>query len=114
MYGGTRLDRPGLFFEPTVFSGVDDHMWIAKEESFGPIMIVSSFPDGLVFIAQNIHLILHDNERPCKPIETFQWDEWAGWSIAVLIHLLWDAYVSLIANQRLGRPIRNTLRPQSR
>lgn len=44
--GGRRLDRPGLFFEPTVFSGVEDDMFIAKEESFGPIMIISRFDDG--------------------------------------------------------------------
>lgn len=25
---------------------VEDHMYIAKEESFGPIMIISSFRDG--------------------------------------------------------------------
>lgn len=41
--GGKRLNRPGLFFEPTIFSGVEDHMFIAKEESFGPIMIISKF-----------------------------------------------------------------------
>lgn len=44
--GGKRADRPGLFFEPTVFSNVEDDMYIAKEESFGPIMIVSRFDDG--------------------------------------------------------------------
>ncbi|XP_050428231.1 cytosolic 10-formyltetrahydrofolate dehydrogenase isoform X2 [Adelges cooleyi] len=41
--GGKRLDRPGYFFEPTVFTGVEDHMFIAQEESFGPIMAVSRF-----------------------------------------------------------------------
>lgn len=44
--GGKRANRPGLFFEPTVFTGVEDHMFIAKEESFGPIMIISKFDDG--------------------------------------------------------------------
>ena len=33
----------GLFLEPTVFTDVEDHMFIAKEESFGPIMIISKF-----------------------------------------------------------------------
>lgn len=37
---------PGFFFEPTVFTDVQDHMYIAKEESFGPIMIVSKFKTG--------------------------------------------------------------------
>ncbi|XP_060532750.1 cytosolic 10-formyltetrahydrofolate dehydrogenase isoform X2 [Cylas formicarius] len=46
VYGGKRLNRPGYFFEPTIFSDVEDHMYIAKEESFGPIMIVSRFSNG--------------------------------------------------------------------
>lgn len=40
------MDRPGLFFEPTVLTGVDDQMFVAQEESFGPIMIVTQFADG--------------------------------------------------------------------
>lgn len=32
--------------EPTVFTHVEDHMFIAKEESFGPVMVVSRFQDG--------------------------------------------------------------------
>uniref|UniRef100_A0A2K6F2J3 Aldehyde dehydrogenase 1 family member L1 n=2 Tax=Propithecus coquereli TaxID=379532 RepID=A0A2K6F2J3_PROCO len=36
----------GFFFEPTVFTDVEDHMFIAKEESFGPVMIISRFADG--------------------------------------------------------------------
>lgn len=46
--GGRRVNRPGFFFEPTVFSDVEDHMFVAKEESFGPIMIISKFNKGLV------------------------------------------------------------------
>lgn len=42
-YGGKRIDRPGYYFEPTIFTNVKDNMWIAKEESFGPIMIISKF-----------------------------------------------------------------------
>jgi len=38
----------GLFMEPTVFTEVEDHMFIAEEESFGPIMIISKFQDGYV------------------------------------------------------------------
>ncbi|KAK7144550.1 hypothetical protein R3I94_010844 [Phoxinus phoxinus] len=41
--GGKQVDRPGFFFEPTVFSDVQDHMYIAVEESFGPVMIISKF-----------------------------------------------------------------------
>lgn len=43
--GGKRADRPGFFFLPTVFTNVEDHMYIAKEESFGPIMIISAFDE---------------------------------------------------------------------
>lgn len=34
--------------EPTVFTGVEDHMYLAKEESFGPIMVISKFQNGCV------------------------------------------------------------------
>ncbi|XP_077565262.1 mitochondrial 10-formyltetrahydrofolate dehydrogenase isoform X2 [Stigmatopora nigra] len=46
VYGGKQVDRPGFFMEPTVFTDVEDHMFIAKEESFGPVMVVSKFNDG--------------------------------------------------------------------
>ncbi|XP_076023577.1 mitochondrial 10-formyltetrahydrofolate dehydrogenase-like [Genypterus blacodes] len=46
VYGGKQVDRPGFFMEPTVFTGVEDHMFLAKEESFGPIMVVSKFKEG--------------------------------------------------------------------
>ena len=36
----------GYFLEPTVFTDVRDEMMIAKEESFGPIMIISTFENG--------------------------------------------------------------------
>merc|ERR1712029_1091306 len=43
LLGGKQCDRPGLYVEPTIFADVEDTMWIAEEESFGPIMIVSRF-----------------------------------------------------------------------
>merc|ERR1712241_648854 len=43
LLGGKQCDMPGLYMEPTIFCDVEDTMWIAKEESFGPIMIVSKF-----------------------------------------------------------------------
>lgn len=45
VYGGKQTNRPGLFFEPTIFTNVTDNMYIAREESFGPIMIISTFED---------------------------------------------------------------------
>ncbi|XP_069062379.1 cytosolic 10-formyltetrahydrofolate dehydrogenase [Pleurodeles waltl] len=44
--GGKQVSRPGFFFEPTIFTNVEDQMYIAKEESFGPVMIISKFSDG--------------------------------------------------------------------
>ncbi|XP_059426203.1 cytosolic 10-formyltetrahydrofolate dehydrogenase-like [Carassius carassius] len=46
--GGKQVNRPGFFFEPTVFTDVQDHMYIAVEESFGPVMIISKFSNGEV------------------------------------------------------------------
>uniref|UniRef100_A0A673NLF0 Cytosolic 10-formyltetrahydrofolate dehydrogenase-like n=1 Tax=Sinocyclocheilus rhinocerous TaxID=307959 RepID=A0A673NLF0_9TELE len=45
--GGKQVNRPGFFFEPTLFTDVPDHMYIAVEESFGPVMIISKFSNGL-------------------------------------------------------------------
>lgn len=44
--GGKRVDRKGFFMEPTIFTDVEDHMMLAKEESFGPVMIISTFENG--------------------------------------------------------------------
>ncbi|XP_040214929.1 cytosolic 10-formyltetrahydrofolate dehydrogenase [Rana temporaria] len=46
VYGGKQVPRPGFFLEPTIFTDVTDEMFIAKEESFGPVMIISKFEDG--------------------------------------------------------------------
>lgn len=44
VYGGKRAPNlKGYFFEPTIFTDVEDDMYIAEEESFGPIMIISKF-----------------------------------------------------------------------
>ena len=32
--------------EPTIFMNVEDHMMLAWEELFGPVMIISIFEDG--------------------------------------------------------------------
>ncbi|MDE2304082.1 MAG: aldehyde dehydrogenase [Gammaproteobacteria bacterium] len=36
-FGGATPDSPGSFIEPTLFSGVDNRMTIAREEIFGPV-----------------------------------------------------------------------------
>ncbi|WP_406053426.1 aldehyde dehydrogenase [Streptomyces sp. NBC_01077] len=47
--GGKRPDDPalakGLFVEPTVFSGVTNDMRIAREEVFGPVVVLIPFRD---------------------------------------------------------------------
>ena len=44
--GGKRVARKGFYLEPTVFADITDPMFIAQEESFGPIMIISKFHQG--------------------------------------------------------------------
>lgn len=41
--GGSRAGDKGYFVQPTVFSGVKDHMAIAKEEIFGPVQSIFKF-----------------------------------------------------------------------
>lgn len=41
--GGDRLDRPGNFIRPTIFTGCTRDMEIMREEIFGPVMAVQKF-----------------------------------------------------------------------
>ena len=41
--GGHKLNRPGHFLEPTVFTAVTPEMTIAREEVFGPVLSVMPF-----------------------------------------------------------------------
>ena len=41
--GGARHGEAGYFHQPTVFTGVDNRMTIAREEIFGPVMAVIPF-----------------------------------------------------------------------
>ena len=43
LYGGSRIERDGFFIQPTVFSEVEDQMKIAREEIFGPVMVILKF-----------------------------------------------------------------------
>ncbi|KAM9318936.1 retinaldehyde dehydrogenase 3 isoform 3-T3 [Pholidichthys leucotaenia] len=43
--GGEAVGEKSLFIQPTIFSGVKDHMAIAKEEIFGPVQCIFSFKD---------------------------------------------------------------------
>ena len=44
-FGGRRVDRPGLFLEPTVFTDIPTSAGIAREEVFGPVIVVVPFDD---------------------------------------------------------------------
>ena len=43
--GGVRIDRPGMYVEPTVVTDVRPEMAIAREEVFGPVLSVLRFKD---------------------------------------------------------------------
>ncbi|MEM9781777.1 MAG: betaine-aldehyde dehydrogenase [Pseudomonadota bacterium] len=50
--GGSRLNGPGFYLQPTVFADVTDTMAIAREEIFGPVMAVLDFEDEAEVIAR--------------------------------------------------------------
>jgi betaine-aldehyde dehydrogenase len=43
--GGKRLDQPGFWITPVIFSDVTDNMSFAREEIFGPVLSVLDFED---------------------------------------------------------------------
>lgn len=43
--GGSAIDGPGFFMEPTLMVDVDHEMEVMQEETFGPVMPVMSFAD---------------------------------------------------------------------
>jgi succinate-semialdehyde dehydrogenase/glutarate-semialdehyde dehydrogenase len=43
--GGSKLDGPGTFYQPTVVSGVTAASDILREEIFGPVLAISTFTD---------------------------------------------------------------------
>jgi phenylacetaldehyde dehydrogenase len=50
--GGSRLDRPGNFIQPTIFTNCTRDMAVMREEIFGPVMAVQRFEtDDLETIA---------------------------------------------------------------
>ena len=50
--GGTRLDRPGSFYAPTVLGNVSADSPIAREEIFGPVAPIITFTDTDEMIRQ--------------------------------------------------------------
>jgi acyl-CoA reductase-like NAD-dependent aldehyde dehydrogenase len=43
--GGHRVDKPGLWFEPTVLVDVDHDMDVMRDETFGPVLPIMPFTD---------------------------------------------------------------------
>jgi len=43
VFGGKKVDEPGYFIQPTIFTDVTDAMTIAREEIFGPVMSILKF-----------------------------------------------------------------------
>ena len=43
--GGTRPDRPGAYYEPTIIVGPDQRSEIVQQEVFGPVVTVQRFDD---------------------------------------------------------------------
>jgi len=43
--GGERWGKKGYYIKPTIFTGVEDHMKIAREEIFGPVMCILKWKD---------------------------------------------------------------------
>jgi len=41
--GGNRIGNGGLFYEPTIFTGVRPDMSIVRDEIFGPVLAVQTF-----------------------------------------------------------------------
>ena len=54
--GGKRANRPGFFYEPTIFTNVKKEMRIAQEEIFGPVisLITAKDIDEAIEICNNI------------------------------------------------------------
>jgi len=50
--GGERLDGPGFWITPAIFSDVTDNMTIAREEIFGPVLSVLEFDDETEVLAR--------------------------------------------------------------
>jgi aminomuconate-semialdehyde/2-hydroxymuconate-6-semialdehyde dehydrogenase len=55
IYGGSRIDRDGFYYEPTVIEGLDETCRTNQEEIFGPVVTLSPFSseDEAIMIANS-------------------------------------------------------------
>jgi acyl-CoA reductase-like NAD-dependent aldehyde dehydrogenase len=51
MTGGTRINRTGYYFEPTVLTNVNHTMELMREESFGPVIGIMKVKDDMEAVA---------------------------------------------------------------
>jgi succinate-semialdehyde dehydrogenase/glutarate-semialdehyde dehydrogenase len=49
--GGTAVEGPGSFYPPTVVTGVPAESALAREEIFGPVAAIASYPDEQSMVA---------------------------------------------------------------
>ena len=61
----TLCDTGGCYVEPTVFTGVRNHMTIAREEIFGPVLSVLSFDD--------IHQVVREANQSVYGLQAAVW-----------------------------------------
>lgn len=54
--GGSAVDRPGYFVEPTVFTDVEPDMRLSREEIFGPVLAVTPYsePEEAIELANDV------------------------------------------------------------
>lgn len=52
--------------EPTVFTDVEDHMYIAQEESFGPVMVISKFKNGYILLQLLLEILFSHFLSKCR------------------------------------------------
>ena len=58
LIGGSRIDRPGTFFAPTVLSDVPSGTLINDEETFGPVAALTKFEteEEVIKLANDTHV----------------------------------------------------------
>jgi succinate-semialdehyde dehydrogenase / glutarate-semialdehyde dehydrogenase len=69
--GGSREDRPGWFFPPTVITGITPEMDLYREESFGPVAALYTVPsiDDAITLANATDFGLGSNAWTTNPAE---------------------------------------------